>query len=110
MRKQVTRRDDDGPVPAISLLPAKLVAAIDKWAAQNAGKSRSEAIRRLLEKALSNGRPSHRGSRKSASKARALANREIDRLEDKSIPTDVREKRKRRLTKGPREFRDKSKN
>ena len=41
-----------------------------------------------------------------ASKARELAGRELDRLGDASLPADERERRKRRLTKGPTEFRE----
>jgi hypothetical protein len=38
--------------------------------------------------------------------AREMAGQEIDRVADTSLPADEREKRKRRLIKGPREFRD----
>jgi hypothetical protein len=39
-------------------------------------------------------------------KARAMAGREIDRLSDPSATKDERQRRKRRLLKGPKEFRD----
>jgi hypothetical protein len=35
-----------------------------------------------------------------------MASQEIDRLGDASLPADEHERRKRRLTKGPSEFRD----
>ena len=35
-----------------------------------------------------------------------MAGQELDRLGDRSLPVEEREKRKRRLTKGPPEFRD----
>ena len=35
-----------------------------------------------------------------------MAAQELDRLGDASLAPDERERRKRRLTKGPREFRD----
>ena len=41
-----------------------------------------------------------------AAKARAMAGREIDRLSDQSATEDERRRRKRRLLKGPKEFRD----
>jgi hypothetical protein len=41
-----------------------------------------------------------------AAKARAMAGREIDRLSDPSATDEERQRRKRRLLKGPKEFRD----
>src|SRR5262249_50022793 len=41
-----------------------------------------------------------------AAKARAMAGRQIDRLSDPSATEEERQRRKRRLLKGPKEFRD----
>src|SRR6516162_1465450 len=41
-----------------------------------------------------------------AEKARAMAAQEIDRLSDPSATEEERQRRKRRLLKGPKEFRD----
>ena len=41
-----------------------------------------------------------------AEKARAMAGQEIDRLIDPSATEEERQRRKRRLLKGPKEFRD----
>jgi hypothetical protein len=41
-----------------------------------------------------------------AAKARAMAGQEIDRLSDPSATKQERQRRKRRLLKGPKEFRD----
>jgi hypothetical protein len=41
-----------------------------------------------------------------AAKARAMAGQEMDRLSDASATEDERQRRKRRLLKGPKEFRD----
>src|SRR5262245_4562965 len=41
-----------------------------------------------------------------AEKARAMAGQEIDRLSDPSATEEERQRRKRRLLKGPKEFRD----
>jgi hypothetical protein len=41
-----------------------------------------------------------------AAKARAMAGQEIDRLSDLSATEEERQRRKRRLLKGPKEFRD----
>ncbi len=50
-------------------------------------------------------------SRRSAKrKAAKMANREIDRLGDKTATRAEQARRKRRLIKGPREFRDIRKN
>ena len=54
------------------------------------------------------GRSAHRpGVRtKRAAKAREMASQEIDRLSDLSATDEERQRRKRRLLKGPKEFRD----
>jgi len=54
------------------------------------------------------GRSAHRpGVRtKRAAKAREMASQEIDRLSDPSANDEERQRRKRRLLKGPKEFRD----
>jgi hypothetical protein len=41
-----------------------------------------------------------------AAKARAMASSEVDRLSDPSTTDEERQRRKRRLVKGPKEFRD----
>jgi len=43
---------------------------------------------------------------KRAAKAREMASQEIDRLSDTSATDEERQSRKRRLVKGPKEFRD----
>jgi ribosomal protein S27E len=44
--------------------------------------------------------------RKRVAKAQEIAAQEIDRLIDPSAPDEERQRRKRRLLKGPKEFRD----
>ena len=44
--------------------------------------------------------------KRSQRKAAKMAGREIDRLADQAATSEERAKRKRRLIKGPREFRD----
>ena len=81
--------------------------SIDKWRAKvGDAPSRDEAVRRLVEIGLANAQPAPRRGKKSAVKASELAGQIIDRLSDNSAPTEEREKRKRRLLKGPSEFRD----
>jgi|SRR5258708_1702271 Arc/MetJ-type ribon-helix-helix transcriptional regulator len=93
------------PVSAIRL-PVELTAAIDKWAARNDAPSRSDAIRRLVELGLAKSQPMKKRSPKAASKALELAAGQVDKLADSSIPPEERQRRKRRLLKGPGEFRE----
>ena len=67
---------------------------------------RSEAIRRLVEAALATTGPAPKRSRKAAAKAAGMAGEMIDRLADKSASPEEQAKRKRRLMKGPPEFRE----
>jgi hypothetical protein len=81
---------------------------IDAWAARQEDKPpRSEAIRRLVKLGLVAGsRPMRRRSQKTASNASDMAGQQIDKLGDSSASDEQRQQRKRRLLKGPREFRD----
>lgn len=88
-------------------LPSKLRELIDNWSSQqDDSPSRSEAIRRLVELGLTAANPRQRGAHKGAAKAKALAGEQVERMIDRSAPEEERQKRKRRLTKGPSEFRD----
>ena len=86
-------------------LPQSMINQVEEWAARNDA-TRSEAIRRLVECGLAGAQPPRKRSKKAASKAREMAGQEINRLSDQSLPVEERERRKRRLTKGPSEFRD----
>ena len=84
-------------------LPSALKSKVGAWANnQNDKPSLSEAIRRLVEQALA--AASKRHSRREA--ARKLAASAIESLANKSLPTAEQEERKRRLIRGPKEFRD----
>jgi hypothetical protein len=90
----------------VRLQPAQL-AALDAWIArQDAQLSRPEAIRRLLEQALAVSQPVKSRTQKARSTALDLASTQLDRLLDPSAPDEERQSRKRRLLKGPKEFRD----
>ena len=93
------------PFSAIRLA-SKLTAAIDKWGEANGVTSRSEAIRRLLELGLAAAQPLHRRNLEATSKALELATQELDKLIDPSTSDEKRKMRKRRLLRGPKEFRD----
>ena len=101
--RPATGRD---PVTAIRL-PEDLRVRVEAWAAkQGDAPSRSEAIRRLVEIGLASVNTAQPTNKKSAAKAAGLAGEMVDYLSDHSVPADVREKRKRRLLKGPSEFRE----
>ena len=83
--------------------------ALDNWIAQQPPPSptRPEAVRRLLEIALAgSGKRLIRYHERTAAKARALASKTIDGLLDPSAPARENAIRKRRLLKGPPDFRD----
>jgi len=85
-----------------------LVKKIETWAGQE-GDTRSTAIRRLVEIGLSASAEAHpmpQRSPKSALKASDMAAQQIDKMADSSATNEERHARKRRLLKGPGEFRD----
>ena len=80
--------------------------ALDDWRQkQTDSPGRAEAIRRLVEQAVTpaNPRPTDDDSQ---NKAAELASREIDKLGAKIGHGEERAKRKRHLIKGPIEFRE----
>src|SRR5690349_5140727 len=88
----------------VSLAP-ELQAQVKKFiAAQKDHPSRSEAIRRLIGLGLEALRPTKKISPKARARAHDLAGQQIEKLIDPSAPHEERERRKRRLLKGPKEF------
>jgi hypothetical protein len=80
---------------------AELVA-IDAWRAKQEDKpSRADAIRRMVQIALTSSKP-----KPEARKASELAARAVERVVDKSVSVKEQRRRKRALIKGPEEFRD----
>jgi hypothetical protein len=95
----------EGTLIGLRLEPAAL-ARVDRWAAsQQDDPSRAEAVRRLLELGLGIAQRA-RPRTKKAAQAAEMASHEIDRLGDPSATDEERQLRKRRLIRGPREFRD----
>jgi hypothetical protein len=87
------------------------IKAIDAWAAkQYPPVTRPEAIRGMIDAMLhilaKDPGEKPRRSEKSAAKAKDLAAKTIDRLVDPAAPAEERASRKRRLLKGPEEFRE----
>jgi hypothetical protein len=94
------------PVTAVRLSP-ELGAAVDNWAiSQTDEPTRSEAIRRLVEIGLAGSKPAGRPSARTAEKAKQLAAKAIEGLVDPAVPAEEKASRKRRLLKGPEEFRE----
>ncbi|HEY1361810.1 MAG TPA: ribbon-helix-helix protein, CopG family [Xanthobacteraceae bacterium] len=79
-----------------------MIDAIERWAADR-GMSRAQAIRSAVTQAIFISRPAAKSSRE---KATGMAAHEIDKLSDSTASDEERQHRKRRLLKGPREFRD----
>ena len=95
------------PVTKIVGFDEGTIAAIEKWRAKQAPiPSVSEAIRRLVGRGLAISSTAVLRNLKTESKASNLAGVEIDRLSDQSATDEERASRKRRLLKGPKEFRD----
>jgi hypothetical protein len=87
-------------------LSSELREHVNAWAAKQRDKpARPEAIVRLVELGL---QTTHRRESlmNRATKATEMAAQEIDRLGDPSATEEERQLRKRRLIKGPKEFRD----
>jgi hypothetical protein len=83
-----------------------LMTQIMYWASAN-GATRSEAIRRLVELGLTvkaRARPAGRPGR--MLRAAELAAKTIDKIADPAAHPEERAERRRRLTKGPEEFRE----
>jgi Arc/MetJ-type ribon-helix-helix transcriptional regulator len=94
------------PVSAVRL-PADLTREIDGWARKHDAESRSEAIRRLVElglKVKAQARPVSKPGRRL--RAQELATKAIEKIIDPAAPPEERAQRRRRLTKGPSEFRE----
>ena len=89
-------------------IDVNLKEAAEKAAAQER-RSLTSLIEKVLAKHLRNRRHlSNRGrpATEAARTALKLAAREIEVLDDKSLPAEERESRKRQLVRGPKEFRD----
>jgi len=86
----------------------QFIATVDACAIRQEDKpSRSEAIRRLVELGLTvktPARPVNKPGRRL--RAQELATKAIDKIIDPAAPPEERAQRRRRLTKGPTEFRE----
>jgi hypothetical protein len=94
------------PVRAIRLSD-EFLEKVDGWAAKQADEpARSEAIRRLVELGLTVKTRPKQSAPARAERAKALAAKVIDSLSADGDDVEETASRKRRLLKGPEEFRD----
>jgi hypothetical protein len=83
------------------------IEMIDDWIqTQKQPFTRPEAIRRLVELGLTVKRAAKQPSREGAHRAKELAAKAIDKMGDPTVHPDEHAQRRRRLTKGPEEFRE----
>jgi len=88
-------------------LPAPLIEDIQAWSDKHEAASRSEAIRRLVELGLTVRTPARTVSKPGRrSRAQELATKTIEKMIDPAAVPEERAQRRRRLTKGPSEFRE----
>jgi hypothetical protein len=89
-------------------LSDEFIAKVDAWAGtQDDQPGRTEAIRRLVELGLKVKTPARPGSKPGRRlRAQELATKAIEKIIDPAAPPEERAQRRRRLTKGPPEFRE----
>jgi hypothetical protein len=93
-----------GTIPARFEIEA--MKSLDAWAKKH-DVSRSEAIRRLVELGLTvKTRKAKQPSPARAARAKELAAKAIDKMIDPAAPPEEQAQRRRRLIKGPLEFRE----
>jgi hypothetical protein len=85
-------------------MPPRLIAEVEAWASSNST-TRSDAFRRLVEIGLTVKTKSKQPSAALADRAKELATKAVEKMIDPSVPPEERAQRRRRLTKGPPEFR-----
>ena len=81
--------------------------SIKAWAkAQTDNPSKAEAVRRLVELGLTIRTKAKQPSAAGAARAKELAKAAIDKMSDATALPEEQAQRRRRLTKGPLEFRE----
>jgi hypothetical protein len=96
------------PVKKVVGFDQDMIDAIDKWRAKEKPLPNvSEAIRRLVELGLKVKTPARPASKPGGRlRAQELATKAIEKIIDPSAAPEERAQRRRRLTKGPTEFRE----
>jgi hypothetical protein len=114
MKKAIFVKQKSVGRPATGITPMigfraepELRAAIERWAARQLDTPRlSEATRRLVELGLTVKTKAKQPSATRAVRAKELATKTIEKMIDPAAPPEERALRRRRLTKGPSEFRE----
>jgi hypothetical protein len=107
IRKKRKGRPRVDALPIMVRVPPAELDPIDAWIGkQKTLVSRPEAIRRLVEIGLARSKSAGPPSAKTAERAKQLAAKTIDRLTDPAAHPEEAAHRKRRLLKGPEEFRE----
>jgi hypothetical protein len=108
--KKTRGRPATGKAPLVGVrMPEEFQAKIKAWAKkQQDHPALAPAIRRLVELGLKVKTPTRRAVSKPGRRLRAqeLATNAIEKMVDPSAPPEERAERRRRLTKGPTEFRE----
>src|SRR5215813_8296876 len=105
-RTKKGRRTTGHDAVATIRLSSELRETVDAWAAKQSDKpARPEAILRLVELELETTYRRESAPNRAA-QASEMAAQQIDRISDPSATEEERQRRKRRLLKGPKEFRD----
>jgi hypothetical protein len=101
-------RPSTGQAPIMSLrMPLELTAAVEGWAARQPERpARSEAFRRLVELGLAASTSRRPTDPKAHARSAEMAHATLDRHADQTATPEEQASRKRRLMKGPKEFRD----
>jgi hypothetical protein len=89
----------------VRLEPAQF-EALDGWIKKHDVESRPEAIRRLVEIGLAGAKKFAAPSQQTRAKAKKFAAEQIDRMGNSTATAEEQASRKRRLLKGPEEFRE----
>jgi hypothetical protein len=118
-RKRKVGRPKVGSVGIMVRLPPDQLADLDRWIRDIARRMRAkptgrpEAIRDILQNHFDTqrqhwGREDFQAAKTTAAREKSadMAGRTIDAIDDQSAAADARAKRKRRLLKGPQEFRE----
>jgi hypothetical protein len=108
VKQKVMGRPRTGTTPLMGFRADPVIrASIVRWAEKQSDMpSLSEAIRRLVELGLAGAKKFAAPSQQTAAKAKKLAAEQIDRMGDSAAPVEEQASRKRRLLKGPEEFRE----
>ena len=106
--KRTRGRPATNPTSIHLTLAPRPLAEVDRWIEnKEPGLTRPAAIRRLVELGLTVKTPMRPGSKPGRRlRAQELATNAIEKIIDPAAPPEERAQRRRRLTKGPPEFRE----